>query len=76
MSADCAPVAVQHLTPFPGLLEGEDIEAPRRGVTRVWARWIGLPRGRVWKAGPYVMGPWHCSATSSSSRGGATSLQK
>lgn len=24
----------------------------------------------------YVMGPWHCSVTSSSSLGGATSLQK
>lgn len=30
----------------------------------------------AWESGPYVMGPWHCCATSSSNRGGATSLQK
>lgn len=74
LSANHAPGAVPALDPCPRLLGGEDTEA-QKGE---WPRFEPSSGrgGQAWGADPYVMGPWHCSATSSSSRGGATSLQK
>ena len=72
LSANHAPGAVPALSKAPGR---EGHRGTEKGSGRDWNRVLAAEGGHAGRA-PYVMGPWHCSATSSSSRGGATSLQK